>query len=179
MPREKRCISENGVYEITVRTRDLILFRDEEDRVKFTALLGAYFADDAQVYGFAFAETNAHFIVGTGNKGIAERIKPMLTGYARYYNKKYIRTGKLFFDRYKSVPVSADRIAEATADLNGDMTGGAQEVYTASLLIPNTPKGTEKKRKVKSVPELRKKLERAAPDNGEEKPKNQMDVWLL
>jgi hypothetical protein len=49
---------------------------------------------------------HVHLLIRDGAESLAEVIKRIGASYAQYYNKKYIRFGHLFQDRFKSEPVN-------------------------------------------------------------------------
>jgi hypothetical protein len=49
---------------------------------------------------------HVHLLIRESSESLASVIKRIAVSYAQYYNKKYIRFGHLFQDRFKSEPVN-------------------------------------------------------------------------
>ncbi len=106
MARTKREQSPIGMYHVLLRSEEN-LFVSAEDKAEFEALCKTYFSGKRKLYSLAMMSDRIHMIFSDGGDGISEIIKPLTTSYARYYNRTYNRTGKLFTDRYKSVAATA------------------------------------------------------------------------
>lgn len=62
------------------------------------------------VLAFALMPNHYHLLVrARSGSGVAEFMKKVNGGYAKYFNLKYERVGTLFCGRYKSVPVTNQR----------------------------------------------------------------------
>ena len=105
MARTKRIVGASGVYHILLRGRDG-LFLDDADYHAFLQTMREYF-DGAKscLLGYALLPGRAHLIGDFGREPLSAVMKPFCTSYARYYNRTHQKTGKLFYDRYKSVPL--------------------------------------------------------------------------
>lgn len=110
MAREKRQVSESGIYRINLSGNDGEIFKRKEDYDEFKALLERYFQDERKVFGYSLTETGADMVVMVGKQSIGPAMKPLLTSYARYFNRTYGRNGKVFHDRYKSEPVKYEEL---------------------------------------------------------------------
>ena len=76
-------------------------------------LLGLYFlAKDKygiELYAYCFMSNHVHlFLRESEQGGVSDFMKKILSHYAGWYNFKYERTGHLFANRYKSLPVEDD-----------------------------------------------------------------------
>lgn len=163
MAREKRKVSASGIYLVCLRGNDGVIFKNKCDYDEFARLLDKYFSDGKAVIAYSLCRDSAKLIVMTDGDSIGAAMKPFLTSYARYYNRTYQRTGKVFYDRYVSEPVGADELERAAAKL-GDgeavkKTGKSVSVRTDSA--------------VRSVPEPCGDGADSVPD------RRQMDFWLL
>lgn len=104
MARKGREISSTGIYHVLLRGEDR-LFLTEEDYGQFHQLLGKYFRDGPQLFGYCMGQQTVHLLVKEGEGGLSAVIKPLTTSYARYFNRVHEQAGKLFYDRYQSAPV--------------------------------------------------------------------------
>lgn len=108
MARTKREVSPLGLYHVLLRSEEN-LFPTADDKHEFEQICKKYFTDGRVLYSLAMNEYKIHLIFSDGGDGISEIIKPLTTSYARYYNRTYNRTGKLFTDRYKSTAISDEK----------------------------------------------------------------------
>lgn len=159
MARAKREVSENGVYRISLSGNDGEIFKKEEDYDEFKALLERYFQDGKSVLGYSLTGTGADIAVMVGEQSIGMAMKPLLTSYARYFNRTYERSGKVFHDRYKSEPVTDERLDEVLAELD-NVDGAAVSERVSVKKAEAACQAEEKESKIKR----------------EEK---KMDFWLL
>lgn len=105
MARTKREVSPLGLYHVLLRSEEN-LFPTADDKCEFEQICKKYFTDGRAMYSLAMNEYKIHLVFSDGGDGISEIIKPLTTSYARYYNRTYNRTGKLFTDRYKSTAIA-------------------------------------------------------------------------
>ena len=59
-------------------------------------------------YAWALMPDHAHFLMRSGLEGISRLMQRLLTGYARYFNRRHRRKGALFQKRYKSFVCQED-----------------------------------------------------------------------
>lgn len=116
MARTKRTTGTSGIYHILLRGQDK-LFTDDMDYQTFLRTLREYFDGYRSfLLGYTLLPNRAHLIIDSGREPLANLMKPFCTSYARYFNRMHQKTGKLFYDRYKSVPLeNGDKLAEAIA----------------------------------------------------------------
>lgn len=160
MAREARKISSTGMY--AVRLCGERLFRGEEDKTVFLELLKKYF-EEGEVYGHHLTDGEIRLVVKEAPKGISMTMKPLITSYARYYNRTHNTEGKLFSGRFISVPLESDKEKrEAVKSL--------AETFTVRKKPVRDTKPAKKVRDTKSEPPKK-----------EEKPKkkNSMPSYLL
>lgn len=136
MARVKREKSAMGVYHVLFRAADKLFFSDA-DYDQFKQLLRDYFFEGTQkLLAYSLSESKIHLIVYEGDTELAKILKPLTTSYARYINRTYQRSGKLFYDRYKSEAVD-DNAYLLSCVLYVHMTQGqtsAQEYETEGIL---------------------------------------------
>lgn len=85
------------------------IFEDDEDREQFLNRLGGNITDArASVYAFALMTNHAHVLFKSGKPGISAVMRKQLTWYAQYYNRRHLRSGHLFENRYKSILCDED-----------------------------------------------------------------------
>ena len=66
-------------------------------------------SDDIELLAYCLMPNHFHLLVYQVNKGAMQRLmRGVMTGYSRYFNKKYKRSGGLFESRYKASRVSND-----------------------------------------------------------------------
>ncbi len=116
MAREARKISSKGMYTVILRGERL--FKSEEDRKVFLELLERYF-EGGEVFGYDLSDREIRLVVKETPKGISMTMKPLITSYARYFNRTHNTEGKLFSGRFISEPIeSVKERDEAVAALS-------------------------------------------------------------
>ncbi|MEE0944238.1 MAG: hypothetical protein UIM24_02135 [Clostridia bacterium] len=147
MARTARQKSESGVYHVLLRGVDK-LFLDSSDYTEFRVRMKEYFSADVKLLAFLLLPNRVHLLIDAGENNLSVAVKPLCTSYARYFNRTYSVDGKLFYDRFKSVPChSKSDIADTVAFLNavgskftkrehfslGEYTSGSQICNTQRL----------------------------------------------
>lgn len=119
MAREGRKKSANGVYHVLLRGVDK-LFLQEEDYLWFRERLKIHFGGNgARLLAFLLLPNRVHLLIDEGEQGLSLAVKPLCTSYARYFNRTYSEAGRLFYDRFKSVPCeTAEEISDTAAFLH-------------------------------------------------------------
>lgn len=110
MPRQARQISESAIYHVMMRgiNRDMI-FVEEADLQRFTELLAIVRqASGCFVLAYCLMPNHVHLVLQTADEPIGTVVKRLGVRYASWFNRKYGRTGHLFQDRFKSLPVEDD-----------------------------------------------------------------------
>lgn len=112
MPRKARQHGESGFYHILFQgPSGRPPFWEKEDRDFFASLLqekrsgGEYL-----LYAYAVLPDRTHFLLKEGRANLERITKRLGITYAAYYQKKYAFSGKVFYDRYKSLPLK-DEVA--------------------------------------------------------------------
>lgn len=80
------------------------IFLDDEDRLEFLLRFSTCLTNCGyECLTWTLMDNHYHLIVRTNHLPMEELMRPLNTGYALYYNKKYERNGYLFQGRFKSV----------------------------------------------------------------------------
>lgn len=108
MARVGRQKSEKGVYHVLLRGVDKLFF-EEGDYIEFAEKMGEYFSGDVKLLAFLLLSNRVHLMLYEDGGDISLALKPLLTSHARYVNRTYALEGKLFYDRYKSIPLDTSR----------------------------------------------------------------------
>ena len=104
MARKAREKSKTGIYNIIARSSG-DLFKTDADYDFFISILKEYIPD---VYAYALTPGFICIVAKESENGIGLDMKPLITKYARYYNRTYSNEGKIFEDRFKSEPINDD-----------------------------------------------------------------------
>ena len=97
MARSKREKSPIGVYHVVMRGREG-LFYEKADHEYFKGLLRRYFSSDDKMYAYCIEKNKVHMVFFSEKPELV--MKSVLTSYARYFNRKNNKDGKVFSDRY-------------------------------------------------------------------------------
>jgi REP element-mobilizing transposase RayT len=110
MVRQAREKSENGIYHVMVRgINHQDIFYDDEDNIRFlNSIQRVKQINGCVLHGFCLMDNHVHMLLQEHQEDIAVTMKRLCTGYARWYNWKYERSGHLFQNRYKSEPIEDD-----------------------------------------------------------------------
>ena len=104
MSRKPRIISESGMYHIIFRgINKQNIFKEEQDYKKLKGIIkDVKLQMGFVIYAYCFMTNHVHILVRENNPGdISLIMKKILTRYAMWYNRKYLRSGSLFENRYK------------------------------------------------------------------------------
>ena len=86
------------------------IFYDNQDREDFLTRLSVLVpVTGNKCYAWTFMDNHAHFLIQSGNLGIAVLMRRLLTGYAVSFNRRHNRHGQLFQNRYKSIICQEDK----------------------------------------------------------------------
>jgi len=129
-----KSFEQNGVYHIFNRGVDKRnIFLDDKDYKVFLYILKMYllseedaqkgsnpfledstlqkgrFHGEVELLAFCLMPNHFHLLLRqTGNEGISEFMRGLLTNYVMYFNKRHARVGSLFQGTYKAAPVTTD-----------------------------------------------------------------------
>lgn len=108
MPRKPRIFSESGYLHLVPKgNAGQDLFEDSEDRHRFLLQLRRC-VDETPVSlnAYSLMSNHVHLLVHEEEDRASVRfMQKLCSGYARYYNRRYERTGHLFQSRYHSEPI--------------------------------------------------------------------------
>ncbi|MGM0688411.1 MAG: transposase [Bacillota bacterium] len=110
MPRIARERSVTSVYHIMMRGNNRQkIFNDVEDKDRISEIIYKKIATDGAVlYAYCIMDNHLHMIVREANITISHTIKRIGTSYAWFFNKKYVKIGHVFQDRFKSEVIESD-----------------------------------------------------------------------
>lgn len=156
MAREARKISKSGNYYVVLKGEKV--FVTDDDKKMFKEILEKNFATGV-VHAVYITKTEIRLVVKEGEKGISMTMKPVITSYARYFNRTHNREGKLFIGRFKSEPLET-----------------AQEIEEA---VKNIKKGVTKKAAPQKAQEPKMKIQQQETTVPKPQPKRNLPSWLL
>ena len=109
MTRTARLYSESGFSHVILRgIGKQLIFEGTEDYRYFIHLMKKYCAESrVRVNAYCLMDNHVHLILHDVEHEMPLYMKKIGICYAAYYNSKYGRTGHLFQDRYKSVPIES------------------------------------------------------------------------
>ncbi len=122
MARTARKKSSIGAYHVILRGQKK-LFPQNDDINEFFNTLRRYFDSDvSELFAYSIENKKIH-LVFRSKKEINDVIKPLCTSFARFYNRTYNKSGKLFYDRFMSEPLeSINEISDAVVFVHSKET---------------------------------------------------------
>ncbi|MCP4696510.1 MAG: hypothetical protein GY862_06645 [Gammaproteobacteria bacterium] len=110
MPRQARLDAPGTLHHIMVRGIERKnIVDDDKDRKDFVSRMGDLSSEtDTAIYAWALLKNHAHILLRSGAVGLPKFMRRFLTGYAVYYNRRHLRHGHLFQNRYKSIICEED-----------------------------------------------------------------------
>lgn len=178
MARKARVKSSTGKYIILLRGMEDNIFRTKKTKDIFNETIEGYLGKN--MLGIRFFNDRVVIFAKESKSGIAMDLKPVLIKFARAYNRERGVDGKVFMDRFKSLPVE-DKEFEAQCK---DYVGGAKvkDPFEVKASRPVTPKKEAAKPTPKKVAKPVEKKPEPKPEP-EVKPapkkRNDMPTWLL
>ena len=117
MPRKAREGLGTGIFHVMMRgINHQNIFEDAEDNYQFINTLDRMrvrYDDDGNPCGsnctyYAYCLMNNHFhlLIREREESVGETVKRIVSSYVYYYNRKYLRDGHLFKERFRSEPVN-------------------------------------------------------------------------
>jgi REP element-mobilizing transposase RayT len=105
MPRQARLDAPGTLHHVMVRGIERKnIVDDDKDRKDFVSRMGELSSEtDTAIYAWALLKNHAHILLRSGAAGLPTFMRRFLTGYAVYYNRRHLRHGHLFQNRYKSI----------------------------------------------------------------------------
>ncbi len=106
MPRTARRISESGYYHVILKgVNGQDIFMDDGDRWRMLYTLMKYSRETGvKIVVFCLMTNHIHLLVCAPEK-LDLFVQKLACSYVAYFNKKYERSGHLFQNRYKSIPI--------------------------------------------------------------------------
>ena len=110
MPRQARIDAPGLLHHIICRGIERkSIFQTDEDRDDFVRRLSIILPQTGTIcYAWALIPNHFHLLLKTGSVPIATVMHKLLTGYAVSYNRRHVRHGHLFQNRYKSILCQED-----------------------------------------------------------------------
>lgn len=110
MPRSYRIKSLTHTYHIMIRgVNKEIIFHDDDDKEKFLQISKHYLSKyKIELFAYCLMDNHVHFLI-KAVENLNKFMQCVETVYALYFNKKYVRIGHLFQDRFKSIPVEEEK----------------------------------------------------------------------
>ena len=110
MPRRARLDTPGTLHHVMVRGIERRRIVDDvADRKNFIHRMGELSADTkTTIYAWALMPDHAHILVRSPETGLSGFMRKLLTGYAIAYNRRHLRRGQLFQNRYKSIICDED-----------------------------------------------------------------------
>ena len=110
MPRLARLDAPGVLHHVIIRGIERRrIFKDDKDRNNLiTRLQQLLFKTNTSCYAWALLHNHAHFLFRTGDTGLSNLMRRLLTGYAVSFNRRHGRHGQLFQNRYKSILCQED-----------------------------------------------------------------------
>lgn len=114
MPRQPREFASGETFHLTSRGVDKRdIFLDDRDRRRFVIRLGLAIEErPVSCLAYCLMGNHVHLLLCGEGHGISSVMRDVLGGHARFFNKKYGRSGHLFGDRFHAVHI------ESTAQLH-------------------------------------------------------------
>ena len=111
MPREARRKSRTNIYHVMLRgINQQVIFEEDDDRRFFLhTLKKAKETSEFKLYAFCLMTNHVHLLLEEGTEPLEIVFKRIGSGYVKWYNEKYKRTGHLFQDRFRSENVEDER----------------------------------------------------------------------
>ena len=97
-------MNKTTIYHVCLSSHKEVMFRSAEDlRMGFNCLASAALSTDSRLLADAFMTTHYHFVVQTS--ALKDVVRRTRYAYARYFNSKYCRKGRLGEEDYFSLPI--------------------------------------------------------------------------
>lgn len=193
MARKAREKSSTGNYAVMLKSVSEI-FTGKTVKEMFRECAEKYLGEGLK--GIRFSKGQVDMLIHESEKGISMDMKPLMTSFARLYNKSTGNEGKIFADRFKSVPVEIDEDYELC--LKYIAGSGARSPFGGTKKAPSAAENAAEKEKPvseknkaprKSPVSSAKKTDvtphsetedKAKENKPQPKPeKNDLPIWLL
>ena len=110
MARKPRLELEGGLYHVIARGNDRQdVFHSPDDHEKFLSLLARQKElSSFYLYAYCLMTNHFHLLIERQADTVGKVMQRVLTGYSRYYNRKYKHVGHVFQGRHKSILCQSD-----------------------------------------------------------------------
>lgn len=194
MARKAREKSKSGKYIVMLRGIEDTIFKSKKTQEIFKELIEKAFGKG--MLGIRFFNDRVLMALKETKAGIGMDMKPVLISFARTLNRNSGETGKVFADRFKSIPLDdKDFEAECMAYINRETTKdpfAAKRTVAPKKAEPKakaTPKKPATKKATPKKAEPKVKMEKKTPPTPapekvevkkeEPKKRNSLPTWLL
>lgn len=153
MPRRSRFHSPVGIYHVMMRGNEKkSIFGDDDDKNKFLDILfGKKLVSGYKLYAYCLMNNHVHLILKECGETLSTCMKRINVSYACYFNKKHLRVGHLFQDRFKSECIDSEQyllsairylhnnpVKANVVDNPGDYLWSSYNIYT-NVMDNNLP----------------------------------------
>jgi putative transposase len=110
MPRQARLDAPGTLHHVMIRGIEKSkIFRDDEDREQFLSRVAEVGnATATRILAWCLMDNHVHLLLFSGSSGLPAFMRRLLTGYAVWFNRRHLRRGHLFQNRYKSIVCEED-----------------------------------------------------------------------
>lgn len=109
MPRKERLVEEGQYHIINRGVERRNIYLEDSDYEFFMELMLKVAKDyHITIHAFCLMSNHYHILLETKQKNLSKAVQFLNDKYAKYFNKKYQRTGHLWQGRYKSYPLFDD-----------------------------------------------------------------------
>lgn len=111
MARKARQKTIESIFHIMSKCiSEVKLFKDDEDKEKYLLIIKKYKTIyKVKIYGYCLMNNHIHLLIDANGADISKVMHGINLSYAIYYNKKYMREGHLFKDRFMSKIVDNEK----------------------------------------------------------------------
>lgn len=104
MTRKARQLSKTKIYHIIYKGIDNEdIFYDDNDRITFLNYLNECKKEfQFKIYAYCLMNNHVHLVIEIEDEILSNSMKSLSVKYVFYFNKKYLRSGPLFQNRFKS-----------------------------------------------------------------------------
>jgi REP element-mobilizing transposase RayT len=96
------------VYARGIEKRDIFMDRHDKEELRRRILVNLS-RFNAHCLAWAFMPNHFHLLFHSGTGNLVNFMRCLMSGYSIYFNRKYMRSGHLFQNRYKSSVVDTER----------------------------------------------------------------------
>ena len=110
MPRHARLDAPGTLHHVMARgIEHTRIFRDDADRAVFLGHIEELIEKTGtRIPAWSIIDNHFHLLIKSGPLGLAVFMRKLMTRYAVYFNRRHLRAGHLFQNRYKSVLCEED-----------------------------------------------------------------------